>query len=183
MDSILREYNGKFVMVYIDDINVYSNSFEEYLQYLELIFEKIKKAGLKLNKEKCNFIRNTLPFLGHVISPRGISPDPATIQQILDFPAPRNIRQLRSFLGLAGYYQKFVKGFSQIAAPLFKLLSTKVVYVWTQQTHEAFETLKQKLISPPILVYPDFTKKFYLYTDASDSEYGAVLSQKDSNRQ
>ena len=81
-------------MIYINDINIYSNSFEEHLQHLELIFEKIKKAGLKLNKEKCNFMRNTLLFLEHVISLKGISPDPATIQRILDFPASRNIRQL-----------------------------------------------------------------------------------------
>lgn len=179
MDILLGDYNWKFAMVYIDDINIFSDTFEEHLAHLEKVFQRIRNAGLKLNREKCNFIRNTLPFLGHVISQNGISPDPSTIQKILDFSTPNNIRQLRSFLGLAGYYRKFVKGFSQIAAPLFKLLSHNVHYTWTVETEEAFQKLKEKLTTAPILVYPDFTKKFYLYTDASDAGLGAVLSQKD----
>ena len=138
MDIILGEYNWKFTMVYIDDINVYSETFEEHLHHLRLVFNKIKAAGLKLNKEKCNFTRNTLPFLGHIISTEGIAPDPSTIQRIQDFPQPRNVTQLRSFLGLTGYYQKFVKGFSQVVAPLFKLLSHRTHYVWSIDAENAF---------------------------------------------
>ena len=146
---------------------------------MEKIFGRIQSAGLKLNKEKYNFIRNTLSFLGHIILQNEISPDSLTVQKILEFPTSTTVRQLRSFLELAEYYQKFVKGFSQIAAPLFKLLSHNIHYTWTRETEEAFQKLKEKLTTAPILVYPDFTKKFYLYIDASDAKLGAVLSQKD----
>jgi len=122
MDNILGDYNWKFAMVYIDDINTFSQTFDEHLEHLQLVFQRIREAGLKLNREKCNFTRKELPFLGHVINDKGISPDPSTVQKIIDFPQPRTVKGLRSFLGLAGYYRKFVKGFSQIAAPLFKLL-------------------------------------------------------------
>ena len=179
MDNMLGDYNWKFAMVYIDDINVFSRTFEEHIQHLQLIFQRIREAGLKLNQEKCNFIRKELLFLGHIINKDGISPDPSTVQKIIDFPQPRTVKGLRSFLGLAGYYRKFVKGFSQIAAPLFKLLRNNITYIWTVDQEEAFSELKRRLTTAPILIYPNFTKKFYLYTDASDSGLGAVLSQKD----
>ena len=108
-----------------------------------------------------------------------ILPDPLTIQKIINFPQPRTVKGLRSFLGLAGYYRKFVKDFSQIAAPLFKLLRNNITFTWTIDQEEAFNKLKTLLIIVLILIYPDFTKKFYLYTDASDSGLEAVLSQKD----
>src|SRR5579884_1184630 len=181
MDSILEDYNWKFAMIYIDDINVYSKTWEEHLEHLQKVFQRIREAGLKLNLEKCNFTRDNLPFLEHIITQDGISPNPSTIQRIQEFPTPTNIKKLRSFLGLAGYYRKFIKGFSQIAAPLFKLLKNDIIFVWTVDQKNAFQTLKEKLTSAPILIYPDFTKKFYLYTDASDSGLGAVLSQKDKD--
>jgi hypothetical protein len=181
MDNILGDYNWKFAMVYIDDINTFSRTFDEHLQHLQLVFQRIREAGLKLNREKCNFTRKELPFFGHVINEDGISPDPSTVQKILDYPQPQTVKGLWSFLGLAGYYRKFVKGFSQIAAPLFKLLRNNITYVWTIDQENAFNKLKELLTSAPILIYPDFTKKFYLYTDASDSGLGAVLSQKDDD--
>ena len=134
---------------------------------------------MKLNQEKCNFTRKELPFLEHVINDEEISPDPSTVQKIIDFPQPRTVKGLRSFLGLAGYYRKFVKGFSQIAAPLFKLLRNNITFIWTIDQENAFKRLKELLTSAPILIYPDFTKKFYVYINASDSGLGAVLSQKD----
>ena len=179
MDNILGDYNWKFAMVYIDDINTFSRTFDEHLEHLQLVFQRIREAGLKLNREKCNFTQKELPFLEHVINDEGISPDPSPVQKIIDFPQPRTVKGLRSFLGLAGYYRKFVKGFSQIAAPLFKLLRNNIIFIWTIDQENAFKRLKELLISAPILIYPDFTKKFYLYTDASDSGLGAVLSQKD----
>ena len=182
MDDMLGNYNWKFAMVYIDDINIFSHTFEEHLEHLNFVFQRIRKAGLKFNKAKCNFIRKELLFLGHVVNNDEISPNPSTVQKILDFPQSRTIKGLRSFLGLAGYYRKFVKGFSQIAAPLFKLLHNNIAFIWTIEQEEAFNKLKTTLTTAPILVYPDFTKKFYLYTDASDSGYEAVLSQKDNER-
>ena len=104
MDDMLGNYNWKFAMVYIDNINIFSHTFEEHLEHLNLVFQRIRKAGLKLNKAKCNFVRKELLFLGHVVNNDGISPDPSTIQKILDFPQPRTIKELRSFLELAGYY-------------------------------------------------------------------------------
>ena len=108
--------------MYIDDLNVFSRDFEEHLDHLNKVFCRIRAANLKLNPDKCNFCRKELPFLGHIITDEEISSDPSTIKKIQEFPQPRTIKGLRSFLGLAGYYQKFVKGFSQIAALLFKLL-------------------------------------------------------------
>jgi deoxyuridine 5'-triphosphate nucleotidohydrolase len=179
MDTVLGDYNWKFANVYIDDLNVFSKDFTEHLDHLNKVFCRIRTANLKLNPEKCNFCRKELPFLGHIITDEGISPDPSTIKKIQEFPQPRTIKGLRSFLGLAGYYRKFVKGFSQIAAPLFKLLRNNEHFIWTVDQESAFQQLKQLLTSAPILIYPDFTKKFYLYTDASDTGLGAVLSQKD----
>ena len=166
-------------MIYIDNINVYSKIWDEYLSHLQKVFQRIREAGLKLNLDKCKFVRENLPFLGHIITQEGISPDPSTVQWIQEFPVSTTVKKLRSFLGLAGYYRKFVKGFSQVAAPLFKLLKNDVHFTWTVDQENAFQTIKDKLISAPILIYPDFTKKFYLYTDVSDAGLGAVLSQKD----
>ena len=181
MDTVLGDYNWKFANVYIDDLNVFSKDFEEHLEHLNKVFCRIRNANLKLNPEKCNFCQRELPFLGYVITEEEISPDPSMIQKIKDFPQPRTIKGLRSFLGLAGYYRKFVKGFSQIAAPLFKLLRNQELFIWTMDQEEAFQQIKQHLTTAPILIYPDFTKKFYLYTDASNSGLGAVLSQKDKD--
>ena len=181
MDTILIEYKHQFILVYLDDINIHSQTFEEHLKYLQKVFEKLRKAGFKLNPEKCNLFQNELPFLGHIITAEGISPDPSTVERVKNFSQPRTVKQLRSFLGLAGYYRKFIKGFSQIASPLFKLLRNNITFVWTQEQEKAFQELKHKLTSVPILIYPDFTRKFYLYTDASDNELGAVLAQRDAD--
>ena len=167
--------------MYIDNLNIFSKDFEEYLNHLNKVFCQIRNANLKLNPEKCNFCRRELPFLEHVITEEGISPDPSTIQKIKDFPQSRTIKELHSFLELAGYYRKFVKGFSQITISLFKLLRNQELFIWTVEQEEAFQQIKQILSTASILIYPDFTKKFYLYTDISDSELGAVLSQKDKD--
>jgi len=115
--------------VYIDDLNVFSKTFEEHLDQLNKVFCHIQKANLKLNPKKCNFCRKELSFLGYIITEDGISPDLSTVQKIKDFSQSRNVKGLRSFLGLARYYRKFVKGFSQIAALLFKLLCNKELFV------------------------------------------------------
>jgi len=181
MDTILAEYNWRIAMVYIDDINVYSKTFEDHLSHLRKVLERIRHSGLTLNRQKCNFVKDELPFLGHVITEKGISPDPTTVDKIKNFPQPRTVKQLRSFLGLAGYYRKFVKGFSQIAAPLFKLLKNNISFIWTMEQEQSFKELKTRLTTTPILIYPDFTRKFYLYMNASNTGLGAVLAQKDQD--
>ena len=181
MDTILTEYRHQFILVYLDDINIHSQTFEEHLEHLQKVFEKLHKVGLKLNPEKCNLFWNKLPFLGYIITAEGISSDPSTVERVKNFFQPRTVKQLKSFLELAGYYRKFIKGFSQIASPLFKLLRNNITFVWTQEQEKAFQELKHKLTSAPILIYPDFTRKFYLYTDASDNGLGAVLAQHDAD--
>jgi hypothetical protein len=179
MDKVLRPYIGRIALVYLDDIVVFSDTFEQHLKDLATIFETLKQAELKLNREKCHFFLQSIKFLGHVISKDGVQPDEDKIIKVKNFPEPKNLRQLRGFLGLASYYRKFIKNFSKIAKPLNQLLKKEERYEWKDAQQEAFETLKECLVTAPILQYPDFDKTFYLYTDASGSGLGAVLSQFD----
>jgi hypothetical protein len=139
----------------------------------------LKDAGLKLNPEKCYFLKRELAYLGYIVGKDGIRTDPTKIEKVKNFPIPKNLTQLRGFLGLASYYRRFIKDFSKIANPLNKLLKKTNPYVWTNTQQNAFNHLKNCLISAPILVYPDFGKEFFLYTDASTFGLGAILAQKD----
>ena len=133
MDYVLREYLWKFVVVYLDDINIFSNTFDEHLEYLRKIFNKLRQANLKLQPEKCFFIKKELAFLGHIISKEGIKPDPAKIDKVQQYPVPKNLTQIRAFLGLASYYRRFIKDFLSIAKPLNYLLKKDIPYIWTQE--------------------------------------------------
>ena len=177
MDIVLRDILWQFVVVYIDDINVGSKTFEEHLQHLEQVFKRLQDAGIKLSPKKCFFFKEKLPFLGHVISKDGIQTDPEKLITIKNFPIPKDLTQLRGFIALASYYRKFVKNFSTIAEPLNRLLKKNTPYNWTRDQNNAFEKLKGCLMTPPILAYPDFERPFILYTDASTFALGAILSQ------
>ncbi len=179
MDEVLRDLLWKFVMVYLDDVIVYSETFEDHLEHLNEVFDRLEVAGLKLNPEKCSFVKSKLEFLGHIVSDKGIQTDPAKVQKVKDFPVPQNITQLRGFLGLTSYYRRFVPNFSKIASPLNKLLKKGVVYEWTMVQQQAFDDLKGRLITSPILIFPNFEKQFVLLTDASTFGLGAILSQYD----
>ena len=181
MDKLLASYRGKFVEVYLDDITIFSTTFELHCQHVEIILDALRQANLMLNAEKCFFFLPEVKLLGHVINREGIQPDEDKIIKVRDYPVPTTIRQLRGFLGLASYYRKFIKGFSTIAKPLNKLLEKEALYLWTEEQQKSFETLKKHLISAPILRYPDFEKPFYLHTDASGTGIGAVLAQKDDD--
>jgi hypothetical protein len=133
-----------------------------------------------LNPEKCKFASNELAFLGHIINKDGIQTDPDKIEKVKKFPQPQNLTQLRGFLGLASYYRRFIKDFSKIANPLNKLLKKNTPYRWTNSQQQAFEHLKNCLVSAPILTYPNWDRPFMLFTDASTFALGAVLSQKDT---
>ena len=139
-------------------------------------------ANLKLNPKKCQFCRQSVSFLGHVISRHGVSTDPTKIESIEKWPVPINVQELRSFLGLASYYRRFVKGFAEIAAPLHHLLQ-KGAFIWSEDCALAFNSLKQKLLSAPVIGYPQTDSTFYLDTDASKNGIGAVLSQKQGAEQ
>ena len=177
MDTVLRDILWKYALVYLDDVTAFSQTFEEHLQHLETIFKRIEAAGLKINPDKCHFGAHSLQFLGHIISDQGILPDPTKIEAVKNYPQPQNLTQLRAFLGLASYYRRFIKDFSKISSPLYELLKKDIPYEWIEQRQQAFQLLKEKLISAPLLMYPDFTKPFCLYTDASYTALGAVIEQ------
>lgn len=183
MDEVLRDLLWDFVVVYLDDLNVFSRTYAEHLKHLRAVFDRLRQAGLKLNPEKCKFVSPELIFLGHVIDKQGVRTDPDKIEKVKNFPVPKNLTQLRGFLGLASYYRRFIKDFSKIASPLNKLLKKDVSYQWKRDQQQAFEYLKECLISSPILVYPDWNRKFILFTDASTFALGAVLTQRDKQDQ
>ena len=177
MDHVLGEIKGQYVMVYLDDVIIYSRTFEEHLKHIKEVFKRIQKANLRLKAEKCNFGATELQFLGHLVGKDGIQPDPEKVEKVVNYPIPTNIRTLRGALGLASYYRRFMKDFSRTAEPLYKLLKKDQPYVWTDQQQKAFDTLKEKLSTAPVVRYPDNSKPFLLYTDASTTGLGAVLAQ------
>lgn len=178
MDSVLYGLNWKQCLCYLDDIIVFSKTFEDYLVNLELVFKALLKANLKLKPSKCEFLKQTIRFLGHVITPDGIQPDPFKIELIKNLKAPRNITELKSFMGIISYYSKFIANLSRIAHPLLELTRKYAKFIWTENNDKIFELLKEKLISPPLLILPDFSKEFLLQCDASDQAIGVVLSQQ-----
>jgi hypothetical protein len=179
MDYILMDV--PHAMVYIDDIIVYSVSFDQHLTDLRLVFKHIRAAGLKLKLKKCAWAKAQASFLGHQLSAAGIRPDPANIEKVKDFPRPRTVKHIQQFLGLASYYRRFIPGFAEKAAPLHSLVKKDQGFVWQEAQQAAFDWLKQKLIEPPIITFPDFRLGFILQTDASSQALGAILNQKDSD--
>ena len=166
--------------MYLDDILVASKSFSEHLQQLREVFECLRSVGLCLKPKKCLFLRNEVPYLGHVVTAQGIKPDPAKTEKVRYFPVPQDITGVRQFLGLASYYRQFVPNFASVASPLHTLLKKNVKFDWTAECQLAFDKLKDLLASPPVLAYPRFGLgvEFVLETDASGVDLGAVLSQE-----
>ncbi|MES9881971.1 MAG: reverse transcriptase domain-containing protein, partial [Sedimenticola sp.] len=181
MSQLFRKYNFKFLLCYIDDILIYSRSFEEHLNHLEQVFATIQKACVKLRASKCEFMKEKLKYLGHIFTKQGVQADSAKTNLIRNYKRPTTVKELKQFLGLAQFYKKFIKDFSKICKPLHELTSQKRKFQWTDEAQQAFDQLKQKLINPPILQFPQFDQKFYLWTDSSDFAVGFVLGQKDEN--
>lgn len=177
MNNVLSGLTGSRCFVFLDDVVLYASSLEEHDLKLREVFERMRKNTLKLQPDKCEFLRREVNYLGHVISENGVKPDPRKIEAVEKFPVPTTTKQLKGFLGLAGYYRRFVPMFSKIAAPLHKLLKKDIKYEWGSAQENAFQSLKQKLMREPILQYPDFSKEFVVTTDASNDGVGAVLSQ------
>ncbi|GBG71817.1 hypothetical protein CBR_g9227 [Chara braunii] len=180
MHRILRPYLDKFVVVYLDDILVFSRSVHEHAQHLALVLQALRANQCKINREKSSFGVPSVIYLGHVISGEGLAPEATKVAVVQDWPRPANIRDVRSFLGLASYYRKFIKNFSGIAAPLTDLTKKDASFLWTSECQEAFTRLKEALIRAPVLKLPDPTLPFVLTTDASQY-VGAVLQQDDGN--
>ena len=164
-------------LAYLDDIIVFGRTFDEHLERLDMALKRLEAANLKLKPSKCGFGKKSASFLGHIISDKGISTDPEKLKRIQEWPRPRNQNEVRSFLGYATYYRKFIKGFANVADPLNKLLQKDHSFAWTNQCEESFNSLKKAFSDVVTLSYPDFSKPFIVDTDASDVGIGAVLSQ------
>ena len=177
MDCVLAGLRGEQCLIYLDDIVVFSKTFQEHIVRLTNVFQALRQAGPTLKLSKCNFAQREVKYLGHIVSAAGVRPDPTKIEAVSTYPVPNNVKELRQFLGLANYYRRFVADYSNVAALLHRLLTKENGFHWDSNCQNAFEELKNRLVSPPILAFPDFKEKFVLYTDASDSAIGAVLSQ------
>ncbi|GJR03081.1 hypothetical protein Tco_0526065 [Tanacetum coccineum] len=179
MNRVCKPYLDKFVIVFIDDILIYSKNKEEHGEHLKTILNLLRSEKLYAKFSKCDFWLDSVQFLGHVIDSSGVHVDPAKIEAIKNWAAPTTPTEVRQFLGLAGYYRRFIKEFSLISKPLTKLTQKNKPYVWGDDEEEAFQTLKLKLCSAPILSLPEGSEDFVVYCDASLKGFGAVLMQRE----
>ena len=177
MNRVFSEYLDKFVIVFIDDILVYSKSEEEHEDHLRIVLETLRRKQLYAKFSKCEFWLKQVAFLGHVVSEKGIEMDPAKIEAITKWPRPNTVTEVRSFLGLAGYYRRFVEGFSLLALPLTQLMRKGVKFEWNEERQKSFEELKKRLVTAPILTLPSGTGGYQIYSDASKKGLGCVLMQ------
>jgi len=176
---VLGPLIGHGVEVYIDDVIIYSKTFDEHMTLMKQVFERLLKFNLFVKWVKCEFLADKVEYLGHVISAAGVATQEKKIAMINKLEAPTNIKQLRGFLGMTGYYRRFVPNYGTLSGPLNELLKKDVVWEWTTKRQDVWLELKKRLMAPPILISPDVSKKFLLQTDASLFGIGAVLSQKD----
>jgi len=167
MSEVFKDLGDRFFKVFVDDLNIHSKSWEDHLQHLEVVLSRLREVNLKLNPNKCCFAAKSIVFLGHVVNKEGAKPDPSKIDAVLRFPASKTVTNVRSFLGLTGYYRKYIRGYSRIASPLFELTKKDMAFVWDQNCHGAFDDLKRALVEAPILVRPDFKEPFCLDVDWS----------------
>ncbi|KAL4377469.1 hypothetical protein GQ457_02G042510 [Hibiscus cannabinus] len=177
MNRFFKSYLDKFVVLFIDDILIYSRTKEEHAEHLRIVLQTLRDKQLYAKFSKCEFWLNDVTFLGHVISADGIKVDPKKIQSILDWIPPKNVGEVRSFLGLVGYYRRFVKGISTLASPITRLLKKDVPFVWTENQQRSFDQLKKILTHAPVLVQLESGKDFTVYSDASHIGLGCVLMQ------
>ena len=175
INDVLKGCN--FAMGYLDDIIIYSRSEKEHLEHLEEIFIRLKAAGLKLKLEKCCFFKKHIQYLGHLISAEGIQPLPEKLENIAKMPAPKNPKEVKQFLGLVGYYRKFIPRLADISRVLMHLTKKDIEFNWTPECERGFQILKEFLQQAPILKYPDPQANYTLYTDASKYAYAGILTQ------
>ena len=183
MELVLSGLHWQICLIYLDDIIIFGKTFAEMIQNLDTVLARFAQAGLKLKSQKCQLFKREVDFLGHVINKHGIHTNPQKIECVKTWPTPKNITELRSFLGLCSYYRRFIANYSHVAKPLTRLTEKDQKFNWTSECSEAFGRLKHTLVTAPILAHPDFTKPFILDTDASNHAIGAVLSQKTENEE
>ncbi|CAF0842311.1 unnamed protein product [Adineta steineri] len=189
MDVVLAGIKWQSCLVYIDDIVVFSPTFEQHLQDLSAVFDRLSAAGLTLKASKCDFCRKELKYLGHIITPNGIKPDPGLVDSVKCFPQPQKVKDIQAFLGLTGYYRKFIKSYAKIAEPLLsqvrshqKSKRSTTSIQWSPECTKAFETLKNALTEAPVLRAPNFNEPFIIELDACDYGLGAILTQEYDDR-
>ena len=178
MDSILNKLKWIECLVYLDDVLIFSENFAEHLHRLDNVLKTLNNSNIKLQNQKCKFCYQEIIFLGYLVNKDGVRPDPEKIKSVQSYKPPKNVKQVRCFVGLASYYRKFVKDFASIAKPLNDLLKKETNFLWTPECQKSFEILKEKLISPPILIYFKDNAPIILHTDASGYGIGAVLCQE-----
>lgn len=182
MNNILGDYIGSICYVYLDDIVIVGYNLKNHLENLNLVLKRLSEFNLKIQLDKCEFLKRETEFLGHIISGEGVKPNPDKIEKIISWPLPKTQKEIKQFLGLAGYYRRFIKDFSKITRPMTKYLKKEEkVNVQDHNYIQAFSTLKQILSTDQVLAYPQFDNPFILTTDASDFAIGAVLSQIQDN--
>jgi hypothetical protein len=178
MDCILGEIKWKFVMCYLDDLIIYSKTFEEHMDHIKQVLEKLELAGMFVKLSKCAFGMESIDFLGHIVTKEGIKPDPKKTKAIAGMTAPTDAHGVRRFLGMASFYRRYIKDFAARTEGMRNLIHKDTIFKWTLNHDKEFEDIKKELISNPVMAYPNFREKFILATDASHKGLGAVLSQK-----
>jgi hypothetical protein len=178
MNSIFMNELDKFVVVFIDDIVIYSKNEDEHVKHLRIVLQRLRDHKLYAEFSKCEFWLDSVKFLGHTISEDGISMDPSKVQEVMDWKPTKSVHQIRSFLGLAGYYRRFIPDFPRMAKPMTELLKKGVKFVWSEECDKAFHTLREHLTSAPVLTQPDMSKLFEVFCDASGTGLGCVLMQE-----
>ena len=184
MDLVLGKDLEPKVFFYLDDIIVVTDTFDEHIRVLSIVAKRLKEAGLTISIEKSRFLIPSIEFLGYVIDQNGLHVNPNKVSCIVNYPVPKDVREVRRFLGMTGYYRRFVDNFAQIAVPLTNLIKKgKGKLIWTAEANVAFNKLKEALISAPVLTSPDWTQMFTIHADASDHAIGAVITQGDEGQE
>ena len=183
MDDVLSGLSWEVCLYYLDDIIVFWKGWQEHLERLRMVFVRLREANLRLGPRKCTLAKRSVTFLGHHVSAEGLRPDPRLLESIRKIPIPTTVTQVRSFIGLVGYYRRFIQGFSKIAEPLNQLLEKNCSLQWNDECTQAFQELKALLSREPIVAYPNFAVLFRLYTDASNIGLGAILAQQQGGRE
>jgi hypothetical protein len=177
MNKVFMEYLDKFMVVFIVDILTFSKNEEEHDEHLHLVLQKLRENQLYAKLNKCEFWLKEVSFLGNLISEGGIFVDPSKVKDLLSWNTPQNVSDIRSFLGLAGYYRSFIKGFSKISKPMTELLAKGNTFEWTPRRETSFQELKKRLTTTPVLTMPDMERPFFIYCDTSGQCLGYVLMQ------
>lgn len=183
MDAALSGLSWKICLCYLDDIIVYAASWQEHLNRLRQVFQRVREAGLRLHPDKCSLGARQVDFLGHQVSAEGLRPSPRNVEALTAIKPPTSVTEVRQFVGLASYYRRFVPQFAKIARPLHQLTKKGTPFEWTTECQQAFQDLKDKLAARPITAFPDFTAPFRVYTDASGTGLGAILAQVQDGRE